>query len=301
MNEEFRSKIIALRGNLGKEWLQNLPDIIKDYEQRWGITCLPPFPLSYNYVAPATTQDGRNVVLKISFPENQAFPFEVEALDFYSGDGAIEVLKEDIKNGVILLEKAEPGTRLRDISDEEQIRIASDVMKRLHKPVSESTASHFPTISDWAKAFDRYRDKFSKSPGPVPQWMFDKAEEIFEEFPKAKNEHVLLHGDLHSDNILSSSRGWLAIDPKGVIGEREFELGTYLRNPLYDYPKGSDYEELEKARILQFAEGLGFDKDRILSWAFANAVISLLWFIEDENYFKEIYVLNAELLNGIRF
>jgi len=82
--------------------------------------------------------------------------------------------------------------------------------------------------------------------------MFDKAENIFKEFPKEKKEQVLLHGDLHSDNILSSQRGWLVIDPKGIVGEREFELGAYLRNPYYDYPKGSDYKKLETERILQF-------------------------------------------------
>ena len=302
MNEEFVKKIIALRGDLGKKWLQDISQIIKHYEQQWKIASLPPFQLTYNYVAPAKTKDGKNVVLKISFPKNHEFPLEVEALSFFNGVGAIKILQEDIKNGVILLEKAEPGIRVRDITPEEkQISLVSEVLKKLHKPISDDIASLFPTISDWGKAFDRHKVKFSANPGPVPKWMFDKAEEIFKEFPKDKKEPVLLHGDLHSDNILSSRRGWLIIDPKGVVGEREFELGAFLRNPYYDYPKGSDYKKVETDRILQFSEELGFDKKRILNWTFACAVISLLWFLEDENYFKEIYVQNAELLNDITF
>lgn len=301
MNEEFIKKITALRGDTGKKWLKNIPEVIKEYELRWQITCFPPFPLSYNYVAPAKTLKGESVVLKISFPNNHEFPLEYQALKFYNGKGSIKVLNEDIKNDVMLLEKAEPGTRARDILPEEkQISFASEVLKTIHKPITKELTSLFPSIPDWSKAFNRYKAKFSTTSGPVPQWMFEKAEIIFQEFPKEKKELVLLHGDLHSDNILLSHRGWLAIDPKGIVGEREFELGAYLRNPYYDYPKGSDYKKLETNKILQFSEELGFDKKRLLDWSFACAVISLLWSLEDEGSFKQIYVENAELLNDIK-
>jgi streptomycin 6-kinase len=302
VNDEFRRKVIALRGDVGEKWLRDLPQIVLQYEEKWGITCLPPFQLTYNYVAPATTNDGKDVVLKISFPRNDAFGSEIDALNFFNGSGAIQVLHDDRKHGAVLLERAEPGMRVREISpDKKQISIVSEVLKQLHKPVSEEIASLFPTISDWAKVFARYKEKFPDGSGPVPKWMFDKAESIFREFPKDKKELVLLHGDFHSDNILSSQRGWLIIDPNGLVGEREFELGAFLRNPYYDYPKGSDYKKLETSRILQFAEELHFDKERLRSWAFACAVISLLWFLEDEKRFNTIYIQNAELLNGIKF
>lgn len=302
MDEEFVKKIITLRGNLGRQWLQNLPQIIKDYERKWQIRVLPPFPLTYNYVALAKTADGKNVVLKISFPQNNEFATEIAALKFFNGAAAIKVLKEDLENGVVLLEKAEPGARVRDINPENQaVSIVSEVLKKLHKPITGKIAHDFPAIADWAKIFDRYKISFSKNNGPVPKWMLDKAEGIFKEFVKDKKEQVLLHGDLHSDNILSAQRGWLVIDPKGIIGEREFELGAYLRNPIYDYPKGSDYKRLEIQRIIQFAEELNFDKKRLLDWAFAAAVISILWFLEDEDKFSDVYLQNAEILNEIRF
>lgn len=300
MNKDFIHKIIALRGDAGKKWLGEIPTTIEKYEKEWQITCLTPYPLSYNYVTPARTQDGKLVVLKISFPDNHEFHLEFEALKFYEGIGAIKVINEDIKNGIMLLEMAEPGTRVRDISpDEKQISFVSDVIRKMHRPVPTHIASTFPTISDWANAFNRYKTKFLSTSGPVPQWMFDKAENIFAEFPKEKKERVLLHGDLHNDNILLSQRGWLAIDPKGVVGEREFEPGACLRNPYYDYPKGSDYKTLEKNRIIQFSDELGFDRKRIRDWAFACAVISLLWFLEDEKSIKQIYIRNAELINDI--
>ncbi len=300
MDNEFKKTVIALRGDIGKKWLENLPNIIRKYEQEWKLTCLSPFSLSYNYVAPAKTHDDKLVVLKISFPNNPDLPLEYAVLNFYDGSGSIKVLNADIENGVLLLEMAEPGTRVRDIfPDHKQISFSAEVIKKMHRPVPDFIAKLFPTILGIAKVFDRHKSKYS-SDSPIPSWMLDKAEQIFKEFPKDKKELVLLHGDLHSDNILLSQRGWLSIDPKGIVGEREFELGAYLRNPYYDYPKGSDYKRLETNRIVQFSEELGFDKKRILYWSFACAVISLLWFLEDEDYFKEIYVANAELLNEIK-
>lgn len=132
MNDKYKKKIIALRGELGEKWLKELPEIIKRYESKSGIKVPEPFQLSYNYVAPAETQ----VVLKISFPKNNEFASEIEALKFFDGKASIKVLKEDLDQGAVLLEKAIPGERLRSISsDSKQISIASEVIKKLHKPI----------------------------------------------------------------------------------------------------------------------------------------------------------------------
>jgi streptomycin 6-kinase len=302
LDNQFVKRIIGLKRQRGEQWLNGLPEMLQIYEQKWNIKISAPFPLSYNYVAPALTNDDKKVVIKISFPENTEFEAEIAALKFFHGDVAIRVLQEDLQTGVVLLERAVPGDRLRSVtSDEEQIHIASQLFKKLHKPVATIDASIFPTLADWAKAFDRYRMKNAVQTGPVSKKLFDKAEGIFTEYQRENKEQVLLHGDLHTDNILSSARGWLAIDPKGVVGEREFELGAFLRNPLYDFPKGTDYKKEEARRILQFSEDMGFEKNRIRDWAFAYAVISILWFLEDENQFKEIYVKNAELIDEIKF
>lgn len=109
MNEEFIKKITTLRGDLGRKWLQDLPQIIKEYEQKWDIKAFSPFYLTYNYVAPAQTANGESVVLKISFPANNEFATEIAALKFFNGQAAIQVLQEDLEQGVVLLEKAELG------------------------------------------------------------------------------------------------------------------------------------------------------------------------------------------------
>lgn len=301
MDKQFSKKIISLAGNDGKVWLENLPDLIRHYEEEWQLECFDPFPLSYNYVLPAKTESGKPVVLKISFPNNHEFSNEISALRFYDGDGAIKIIQEDIENKAVLLERAVPGTRIGDVlPDSKQISIVSEVIKKIHKPVSLKNDYFFPTLTDWAKAFERYRKKFNIKTGPIPARMFEEAEETFVQFDGDDKSRLLLHGDLHNDNILLSERGWLAIDPKGVIGNQEFEIGTYLRNPLTDLPKNSNFKLIEKNRILQFSEELGLDKISLQKWTFANAIISLLWFLEDEGELKEIYLQNAELISEIK-
>jgi len=302
MNTDYENKIVTFLGETGKKWLDELPQIIKKYEQKWSIRTFPPFPLSYNYVCPAETFDKKSVVLKISFPNNTEFATEIEALQSFNHAVSIRILEIDLESSAVLLERATPGTRLREVvSQSEQVHIASQVIGSLHKPVTTHSLALFPSISDWAQVFDRYTTKYSLETGPIPKKIFSLGESIFKEFMQDKKEHVVLHGDLHSDNILLSERGWLVIDPKGVIGEREFELGAYLRNPYYDLPEDSDHKKIEADRISQFSEELDFDRERIRGWALACAVVSLLWFLEDESTFKDIYVRNAELLHDIKF
>jgi streptomycin 6-kinase len=114
-------------------------------------------------------------------------------------------------------------------------------------------------------------------------------------------ELVLLHGDLHQDNILSAGREpWLAVDPKGVIGEPVFEIGALLRNFLPDILSIPDPKLLMTRRIDQLSAELGFDRDRIHDWAFSQAVLSVLWSVEDTGKFENGGLYFVELLDAIK-
>ena len=111
--------------------------------------------------------------------------------------------------------------------------------------------------------------------------MLDRAEGLYAELSASQGPRVLLHGDLHHYNILEDARrGWLAIDPKGVLGERAFEAGAMLRNPLGEMRQFADAAIISR-RTAILTELLGLDRQRILGWAFSQAVLSALWSIED--------------------
>lgn len=302
MNNNYRDKIIKIHGLSGKEWVDSIPGLIKRYENEWKIKVGDPFTLSYNYVCPAESLDGNKAVLKLSLPSDIESRLEFEAIKRFPEEVVTRIISSDIENGALLLERAYPGTPISKIRDDhKQIHIASQLISKMHRSADKEMFTIFPTVKDWAKAFERYRNNYSLKSGPIPYKVFDTGEKIFEELLGENKQQVLLHGDLHNDNILESERGWLVIDPKGIIGEREFELGAFLRNPYFDLPKGSDYKKIQTQRTLQFAEELGFDMGRINQWAVACASISLLWFLEDEGKVEDIYFENFDLLNSLKF
>jgi streptomycin 6-kinase len=91
----------------------------------------------------------------------------------------------------------------------------------------------------------------------------------------------LLHGDLHHYNVLvDSARGWLAIDAKGVVGEPEYEVGAALRNP-WERPELFTEPATIMRRVDRFRRELHLDAERILAWAFAQAVLAAIWAVED--------------------
>jgi streptomycin 6-kinase len=103
----------------------------------------------------------------------------------------------------------------------------------------------------------------------------------FAELASSQRNARLLHGDLHHYNVLADSqRGWLAIDPKGVIGEPEYEIGAVLRNP-HERPDLFISASAIERRLTRFAKRLNLDLQRALAWGFAQAVLSAIWSIED--------------------
>src|SRR5262245_61159391 len=84
---------------------------------------------------------------------------------------------------------------------------------------------------------------------------------------------VLMHGDFHHFNILSSERGWLVIDPKGVIGPAGYEVGPFMMNPWgshFDKFSASLSDGISNQRILRrvaiLHDHLGWERERILEW-----------------------------------
>jgi streptomycin 6-kinase len=287
---------IELHGEAGAEWLRSLPSLIAACARRWSLTVAPPFPnLSYNYAAPALREGGSAVVLKLGFPGDRELRTEAEALHHYAGQGAVRLLEADLEQGVMLLERLMPGTLLSTISDDEEATsIAAGVMKQLWRT---APADHiFPTVADWARGMERLREHFGGGTGPLPTNLVEKAEAHFKELIASMSEPVLLHGDLHHYNILAATRQpWLAIDPKGLVGEPEYEVGAWLRNPMPDVVSWPGLSHQLKRRIDQFAAELDFDAERLKGWGIAQAMLSACWTIEDggDNWHSAIAIAQA--------
>ena len=291
---------IEMYGRSGEEWLRKLPELLAEYERKWSLRIGPPFAgLSYNYAAPATRVDATVAVLKAGYPGRE-LETEAEALRLYDGRGAARLLAEDVRHGVLLIEWLSPGTRLTDVpGDSRATSIAAQLMKQLWRPVPQ--AHPFPTVADWAQGMVRLRAAFNGGTGPYPPALVDEAETLFAVLLSSQSEQVLLHGDLHHGNILEADRQpWLAIDPKGVVGEAAYEVGAFLRNPMPDIAGQPGLGRILRRRIDQFAEELGFDKLRLRDWGLAQAVLSAWWSYEDEGRGWDGAIAIAEALAAIK-
>jgi len=298
--ESFARTQIELNGPDGADWLNRLPGLIAECEQRWELRVGPPFaPLSYNYVAPAVRADGVEVVLKLGFP-NPELITEIEALRLYAGRGIVQLIEADPERGALLLERLKPGAPLSHLTDDEAMTaVAAQVMQQLWRPAPLN--GPFPSVADWAGGLRKLRTRFDGGCGPLPTQLVERAETLFAELLNSMAEPVLLHGDLHHDNILSAERQpWLALDPKGIIGEPAYEVGALLRNQLPESLSASEAKRLLARRLDQLAEALGFDRERLRAWGFAQAVLSAWWSLEDHGHGWEGAIACAELLDALK-
>ena len=160
--------------------------------------------------------------------------------------------------------------------DDAATRILAQVIGQLahHKPPAVC-----PTVADWGRGFDRYLESADQQ---IPRELVHEARNLYQDLTTSQRTTMLLHGDLQHYNVLfDNNRGWVAIDPKGVVGELEYEVGALLRNPV-ELPKLYTNPVIFKRRVEILSEILGLNKSRVVNWSFAQSILSTIWDIEDE-------------------
>lgn len=219
---------------------------------------------------------GVRVVLKITKKSGDE-SHSGKVLRAYGGEGVVRVYESE--TDAVLLERLQPGEPLVDLvkrgEDDEATRIVAQVIGKLahHEAPVES-----PTVGDWGRSFDRYLESADQQ---ISRAVVHEARAVFRDLASSQRTTMLLHGDLQHYNVLfDSNRGWVAIDPKGVVGELEYEIGAFLRNPfelqeLYTNPA------IINRRLEILCDLLPLDHSRTLAWHFAQSVLSAIWGIED--------------------
>ena len=276
-----RNAVLAW-GPDGKRWIDALPTLIADIAREWELELGEPYDLSFHWVVKARRSDGTAAVLKLGPPEPGHLAIEARALRWYDGSGAVRLLADDPERGALLLERAVPGTMARAaVPDRDIVATASiiTVMRRLHR--SSIVDSTVPDLL--SRDLPSFADHLSRYPGddPIPRRLVTRASGLLVELSASAMNRVMLHGDLHHDNVLRAEREpWLAIDPHGVIGDPGCEVGAMLYNPDPDR-HDRDLLALVPARIEQLADGLGMSEDRVVAWGFVQAVLSEVWTAEE--------------------
>jgi streptomycin 6-kinase len=280
------------RGDEGMTWLERVPAIVAECAGEWSLDVGWPFDnLSYNYVAQALRSDGTPAVLKVCFIEPEFFA-AAEALRIFDGRASVRLLDCDPERGAMLLERVEPGRPVTVLVDDIAETIAAaTVMRRLWRPAPPAGHS-FPIASDWlAAASDSHTLSATKAKYPWIEGVLARAGELASE----RAEALLLHGDLHHDNILSSEReGWLAIDPKGVVGEPAWEVAPFLMNNLP--PDAGEWRHIVRRRADQLCDELSLDRECVYAWSAVRSLQSAFWSLRDSVRLWEVALFCAEEL-----
>jgi len=295
----FCNNIILAFGDAGRQYLEALPDLLAAAAKHWDLNLGDPFLLSYNYVCVATRADGTPAVLKIGVP-NSELTSEIAALRRYAGQGACKLYESDPDAGMLLLERLEPGTMLHEYGDDNtQAAIAAGLMKRLfqHAPAGEPLI----TLKSWFDGLQDLRPRFEGGTGPFPKKLLETAEGLIRELFAENSPEVLLHGDCHHFNILLSRRGWLVIDPKGVVGPAEYEPAPLLMNPWDEFTRFPDAVETTRRRIAILSEILGFDPKRLWAWAVAHSILSAWWDMQEDGTGGEYAIACGEIFMEVTF
>jgi streptomycin 6-kinase len=248
---------------------------VAELARRWGVAVdrsvdTPTSVIAFGH------QGAEAVVLKVVKEPGDEWR-SGDVLRAFDGRGVVPLLEQ--VDGAVLLARLDPGTSLVEVvhrgDDAAATAILCDVIAAMSP---RDPPASCPTARDWAQGFGRYA---MSGDTQVPPNLVALAQRMFLTLCDSQRESRLLHGDLQHSNVLyDRDRGWVAIDPKGVIGELEYEVGAALRNPVEFPHLIGDTVTLER-RIATFVSRLALDRRRAIGWGFAQAVLSAIWEVED--------------------
>jgi streptomycin 6-kinase len=229
--------------------LRALERVAREVAAEWGLELGEPFSLArYSFVAPA----GHDAVLKVTPPEDDEADEEADALELWAGRGAVRLLRRDRARRALLVERATPGTDIAELPEDEATEICVEIGRQLWAPAAEP----FRWIGDHVP---RWLDNAERDGGPGTE-LIPLARELYAALEVGRT--ILVHGDLHHHNILDAGSRRLAIDPKPMLGEPEYDVPSFLWNPI-PYRMRPDVTD---RRIAAFVDA-GLDRERICAWA----------------------------------
>ena len=250
----------------------DMQDTINRATKKWELNHLNViYEHSAKSVFSAESEKFGAVILKAD-RHRQQLESEYKMLARLSGHCSCKVYAFDAEAGLLLEERIIPGTTLRrETSLAKRIQIFLQVFGRIHMPVDSGE-----TYLDWLEQICEYCVRHQMDEDMASRaYLFCR--EMFGKYP----ERVLLHGDLHHDNLLLRTDGSYAIiDPKGVVGPAIMDLPRFILNEFDTVHLCPDRQHLEEV-ILLLGEQSGYPDSDIRKLFYMETVLANIWRVED--------------------
>jgi len=253
-------------------WLERVPDLVADCVEEWGLRLGEPYVQgAAGYAVRAELPDGAPAVLKLIFPDRES-EHEADALALWNGDGAVRLLARDDERSALVIERCAPGTALSAAGPDVALEVLIGLLPRLWVEAAEP----FHPLEDEASWWVGYLpEQWERSGRSVERRLVDAAVDALSSLSRTQGEQVLLHQDLHGDNVLAAEREpWLVIDPKPLLGEREFSVAPIVRS----FELGQSKREA-LYRLDRLTSELGLDHDRARAWTIGQ---TMAWAFESD-------------------
>ncbi|MCX4533235.1 aminoglycoside phosphotransferase family protein [Streptomyces sp. NBC_01669] len=266
---DFERTTVGREGARGRAWVESLPGLVDELLRRWdcAVDTGPVLHGQVGIVVPARRYDGSRAVLKVSFPHPGNI-HEPDAFAVWRGRGAVALYERDDERFAMLLERAGPDT-LAGLDDlDAAVTAAGRVVRRLAVPAPPG----LPRLADRSDAWEQeIREHVGRLARPLPRYVTDAALATVRELGREQPD-TLVHGDLNYGNVIAGAREpWLAIDPKGWVGDPAYDGITLLRGRL------DTLDATLQRRVSLFADAAELDRDRVRRWAQARAVTAAHW------------------------
>ncbi len=252
------------RYKTGDAWLTALPETLSELCVKWDLRVGEPFSgASVSYTVPALRGE-QQLVLKIQWPHEECV-HEADALRVWGGDGAVRLFDHDSQRHALLLEACVPGTTVADQETVDPMAVLTDILPRLWKSAGAPFKSLKEEADEWLSNLYENWEAVGK---PCDKHLVDAAAAWLTDLKDDQGEQVLLHQDLHGYNILAAGdRGWLAIDPKPLTGERAFGPAPAIRSFEFGHSK-----EQAIYRLDRLSSELSLDRQRVLGWTVGQTI-----------------------------
>ena len=253
-------------------WRADVPRLVSECAERWQLTLGEPYPPgAAGHALRVELADGTPAVLKLWFPHRES-EHEADALALWAGDGAVRLFDRDDARGAVLLERCEPGAALESIDPDAALDVLIGLLPRSWKPAGEP----FHTLADEAAWWLSYLpERWERCGRPFERRLLDAAVEALSELAPSQGEQVLVNQDLHAGNVLSAAREpWLVIDPKPLLGEREFGVAPIVRGSELGHSRRHVLHRLDR-----LTSELGLDRERARGWTIGQTVA---WDVDEE-------------------
>ena len=257
----------------GRAWLRELPACVQACVELWSLAPEPPYTESYVSLVLPVTQSGKApAVLKLQFPHPES-EHEAEALRRWNGQGAVQLFAYESKYHALLLEKCEPGDHLSGVASDQALEAFTGILPRLWIEADKPFISLHEESAKWA---EHLPSSWERAGRPFEIELLDAALQAIHGLREGRGQQVLVNQDLHGDNVLQARREpWLVIDPKPLVGEREFSIAPVVRSYEFGHSQKATVDRLDR-----LSNALRLDRERARLWAFAQ---TLAWSFESES------------------